>query len=84
MVRDDAAASRRRCAFPLWRHGDRAGISPRFCEAPVLHDPVTDRHSPYCPDHHRKCYAGLRYVAAKEKAAQPFVPGARRAKANFL
>lgn len=69
--------SPRFCAFPLWPHGERPGISPRFCDAPVHHDAATDRRSPYCPEHHRKCYAGLRYLGADEKGAPRFLPGTR-------
>lgn len=75
--------SPRLCAFPMWPHGERPGLSPRFCEAPVQYDPATERRSPYCPTHHRKCYSGVRYISAEEKAAARYLPGGQRAQPSF-
>lgn len=43
----------RDCCFPMWRHGERPGVSPRFCDAPV----VAGRQ--YCGEHLAVCFRQL-------------------------
>ena len=38
------------CCFPMWRHGERPGMSPKFCDAPV----AAGRQ--YCGEHIALCF----------------------------
>lgn len=49
--------SGRGCQYPMWKHGERPAYGEaRFCEARARRNEEGRQSSPYCPEHHAKCF----------------------------
>lgn len=47
----------RGCQFPLWGDRDRPAYGEaRFCDAPARRNEAGNQDSPYCAEHHAKCF----------------------------
>jgi hypothetical protein len=47
----------RGCQFPLWGDRDRPAYGEaRFCDAPARRNEAGNQDSPYCAQHHAKCF----------------------------
>jgi hypothetical protein len=47
----------RGCQFPMWKHGERPAYGEaRFCEANPRRNEEGRQDSPYCAEHHAKCF----------------------------
>lgn len=47
----------RGCQFPMWKHGERPGYgAARYCDAQPRRNAEGRQDSPYCVEHHAKCF----------------------------
>jgi hypothetical protein len=47
----------RGCQFPMWGDRDRPAYGEaRFCDAPARRNEAGNQDSPYCSEHHAKCF----------------------------
>ena len=47
----------RGCQFPMWGHRERPAYGEaRFCDAPARRNEAGNQDSPYCAEHHAKCF----------------------------
>ena len=55
----------RGCQFPLWGDRDRPAYGEaRFCDAPARRNEAGNQDSPYCAQHHAKCFRPFEKKAA--------------------
>ena len=47
----------RGCQFPMWKHGEGPAYGEAlYCEAPARRNEEGRQDSPYCAEHHAKCF----------------------------
>ena len=55
----------RGCQFPLWGDRERPAYGEaRFCDAPARRNEAGNQDSPYCAEHHAKCFRPFEKKAA--------------------